>query len=348
MKGLVAPLVKLVVFTVVTIMATAILAISIANVNLTSTESYTARFSDATLLLPGDDVRIAGVRVGQVEEVGIVDRKQAEVTFSVAANRKLPATVTAQIKFRNLVGQRYVSLSQGGAGGDPNAVLEPGDNIPLERTRPALDLTELFNGFKPLFRALSPDDVNQLSYEIIQVLQGEGGTIDSVLAHTASLTTTIASKDQVIGQVINNLNTVLSTVNNRTAQLSGLIDALQQLSTGLAEQRAPIGEAIDALGALTESTAGLLGSVRPPLTENITHLGVLASTLSEHGDTVDKFLTGLPHKIQTINRVSSYGGWFNYYLCSMSGRIGVSELGITVDIPALPLAGTPMVERCGP
>ncbi len=346
MRGFVAPLVKMTVFAAVTVTLTALLGLTIANTTVGPTSGYAARFTDVTGLNPGDDIRMSGVRIGQISEIVLVDDKYADVRFDVEADRKLPDSVTATIKYRNLIGQRYVSLAIGS--GDPNATLEPGEVIPLDRTRPALNLTVLFNGFKPLFQALNPEDVNKLAGELIQVLQGEGGTIDSVLQHTASLTSTIAGKDQVIGQVIDNLNTVLSTVNDRTAELSGLIDALQQLSTGLAEQRAPIGEAIDALGSLTESTAGLLGSVRPPLTENITHLGVLASTLSEHGDTVDKFLAGLPHKIQTINRVSSYGGWFNYYLCSMSGRIGVSELGITVDLPVLPIAGTPMVERCGP
>lgn len=346
MRGLVAPLVKMAVFAAVTVTLTALLGLTIANTTFGPTSGYTARFTDVTGLNPGDDIRMSGVRIGQINEIVLVDDTYADVRFDIEAHRRLPESVTATIKYRNLIGQRYIALAIDS--GDPNATLEPGDTIPLASTRPALNLTVLFNGFQPLFQALDPEGVNKLAGELIQVLQGEGGTIDSVLAHTASLTTTIASKDEVIGQVIENLNTVLSTVNNRTAELSGLIDALQQLSTGLAEQRAPIGEAVDALGALTESTAGLLGSVRPPLTENITQLGVLASTLSEHGDTVDKFLAGLPHKIQTINRVASYGGWFNYYLCSMSGRIGVSELGITVDLPVLPLAGTPMAERCGP
>ena len=341
MRGLVAPLVKLVVFTVVTIMATAILAISIANVNLTSTESYTARFSDATLLLPGDDVRIAGVRVGQVEEVGIVDRKQAEVTFSVAANRKLPATVTAQIKFRNLVGQRYVSLSQGGDGGNPNAVLEPGGTIPLERTRPALDLTELFNGFKPLFRALSPDDVNQLSYEIIQVLQGEGGTIESLLAHTASLTSAIADKDVVIGEVITNLNSALTTINARGDTLSTLIVQVQQLVSGLAADREPIGDAIEALGGLTETTSGLLAEAREPLKQDIAALGTLVNNLNDSEAVVEHFIQFLPEKTAKLTRTVSYGSWFNFYVCSLEGKVTLPNI-LTVDIP---LSEAPH-ERC--
>ena len=140
------------------------------------------------------------------------------MTFSVDAGRKLPAGVTAQIKFRNLVGQRYVSLGQGSAA-TRTRCCGPADSIPLEHTQGALDLTELFNGFKPLFRALSPDDVNKLSFEIIQVLQGEGGTVDSLLAHTASLTTAIADKDKVIGKLITT-STACSPRSTRTATSS--------------------------------------------------------------------------------------------------------------------------------
>ena len=347
MRNVVAPLVKTLVFAVVTVTLTALLGLTIANTTLGPTTGYGARFTDATGLNVGDDIRMSGVRIGQISAIDVVDDRLAEVRFDIEAERELPASATATIKYRNLIGQRYVSLGIG-AGGDPNAVLRPGDVIPPERTHPALNLTVLFNGFKPLFEALDPTEVNKLAAELIQVFQGEGGTIDSVLAHTASLTTTIAGKDQVIGRVITNLNTVLDTVNDRTTEVSGLIDQLQQLATGLAWQREPIGDAIGALGELTESTAGLLGDARPAIKDDIAALGALAGNLADHGDTVDKFLAGLPHKIRTINRVSSYGGWFNYYLCSASGRIGVSDLGIVVDIPALPLAGTPMVDRCGP
>jgi phospholipid/cholesterol/gamma-HCH transport system substrate-binding protein len=346
MRGLLAPLIKITVFAVVTVALTTLLGLTIANSNLGATNDYTARFVDATGLNEGDDVRMSGVRIGQVRSIAVKDNKWADVGFEIEASRKLPASVTATIKYRNLIGQRYVSLAIGT--GNPNAVLRPGDTIPPERTAPALNLTVLFNGFKPLFQALNPEDVNKLAGELIQVLQGEGGTIDSVLAHTASLTSAIAGKDKVIGQVIDNLNTVLDTVNARTSELAGLIDQVQQLSTGLAQQRQPIGEAIESLGELTDATAGLLTSARPALRGDIAALGQLSANLANNGDTVDKFLATLPHKVEAINRVSSYGGWFNYFLCSASGRVGISSLGIVVDIPGLPAPGSPMPARCGP
>ncbi|GAA3808503.1 MCE family protein [Amycolatopsis tucumanensis] len=342
MRGLVAPLVKLTIFIVITVLFTAILGISIANINTQDTTGYSARFTDATLVLPGDDVRIAGVKVGQVTDVKIVDRRQAQIDFEVDQGRTLPAGVTVQIKYRNLVGQRYLSLGQGA--GDDKETLKPGSTIPLERTTPALDLDELFNGFKPLFRALNPEDVNKLSYELIQVLQGEGGTIDSLLAHTASLTTTIAQKDQVIGQVVTNLNTVLDAVNAHTPQLTDLIDKLQQLTTGLAQDRDSIGDAIDALGGLANTTAGFLDEAREPLKNDISALGGLAQNLNDSEPLVEHFIQFLPEKVTTLARTADYGSWFNFYLCSASGSVSLPPLiNQEINLPIMPATQA----RCG-
>lgn len=335
MRGLLAPLIKLGIFVVVTVLFTTILGISIANIDTTSTNAYKARFTDATLLLAGDDVRIAGVRVGQVKDVRIVDRRQAEVEFEVDAGRKLPAGVTAQIKFRNLVGQRYVSLGQGTD--SSGKTLEPGGSIPLERTTPALDLTQLFNGFKPLFTALNPEDINKLSYEVIQVLQGEGGTIESLLRHTASLATTIADKDQVIGEVIDNLNSVLDTVNAHTPQLNDLIVKLQQLVSGLAADREPIGDAIESLGSLAQTTAGLLGEAREPLKQDIAALGGLTKNLNDSQPIVEHFIQFLPQKVTALTRTADYGSWFNFFACEMKGAVALPPLiNEPIDVPLLP------------
>ncbi|MBO0849042.1 MAG: MCE family protein, partial [Pseudonocardia sp.] len=212
MRSVLAPSVKLAVFAVVTVLLTGVLAATIANANLGSTSGYTAIFTDGSGLQPGDDVRMRGVKIGQVDSLRVHDDRYAAVRFDVDSARGLPAGVTATIKYRNLIGQRYLALDAAPAGSAPGGTLPPGGVIPLERTRPALNLTELFNGFQPLFQALSPADVNKLSYEIIQVFQGEGDTVEDLLASTASLTGTLADRDQVIGQVIDNLNTVIGAV----------------------------------------------------------------------------------------------------------------------------------------
>jgi phospholipid/cholesterol/gamma-HCH transport system substrate-binding protein len=312
-RGLLAPLVKLGVFAVVTIASTGLLGLTIANVDLRPSEEYSARFEDVTSLSVGDDVRIAGVRVGQVETVELVDKRVARVEFTIDARRKLPASVTATIKYRNMIGQRYISLARGA--GPLNQVLPPGAEIPLERTKPALDLTVLFNGFKPLFQALNPQDVNNLSHEIVQVLQGEGGTIESLLRHTASLTATLAEKDQVIGEVIGNLNAVLDTVNQHDQQLGNLITTVQQFVSGFAQDREPIGEAISSLDELAGATAGLLEDGRAPLKDSVNALGQVSKNLADNEKLVDTALRNLPGKMAAIGRTVSYGSWLNTYLC---------------------------------
>ncbi|ORT58251.1 MCE family protein [Streptomyces sp. CB03238] len=313
-----APLVKFGVFAVVTVLATTLLAATIVSISFTPEHTYKAVFSDVTSLEEGDDIRVAGVRVGEVEEIAIKDRTLAEVTFTVTEDRPLLAGTGAVIRYRSLVGQRYIALTEGAGDGTR---LPPGGTIPLSRTQPALDLNALLNGFKPLFAALSPKDVNQLATEIIKTLQGEGGTVNSLLAHTASLTTTLADRDQLIGSVIDNLNTTLATLDERGARFSGLIQQLQRVISGLSADRKPIGESLVNINNLTEATSGLLEDARPPLKADIAELTELTGTLNKNEKTVEGVLKRLPNKLNKLTRTASYGSWFNFYLCDFDGRI---------------------------
>jgi virulence factor Mce-like protein len=218
LRGLAGPLVKLVAFAVVTVLAAYVLISTITNAGYGEQLTYRAEFSDVAGLVEGDEVRIAGVRVGQITGIGLAeetDRPSAVVEFEVSADVPLPADVEALIRYRNLVGQRYIALTEGEGGG--GETLDEGGLIPLAQTTPALDLTVLFGGFQPLLQALTPADTNRLSYEIIQVFQGEGGTVESLLSHVASLTDSLADKDAVIGSVIDNLTTVMGTVSDATS-----------------------------------------------------------------------------------------------------------------------------------
>jgi phospholipid/cholesterol/gamma-HCH transport system substrate-binding protein len=318
MRGLWPTLIKSAIFIAVTVFATAMLAVSITNGG-GGGHHYTAIFSDVTSLNNGDDVRMAGVRIGQVGHISVIDRRRAKVTLSISSSVNLASTATATIRYRNLVGQRYIALDQGA--GSPDDQLKPGSTIGIDHTQPALDLTTLFNGFQPLFQALDPKQVNQLSYEVIQVFQGEGATIDNLLSQTAQLTSTLADKDQVIGEVIDNLTTVLDTVNQRGDELADMITTLQQLVSGLSEDRGAIGSAITGLGGLTKSVGGLLEQGRAPLKTSIESLGALAGNLNQEAPLVDQFLHNLPTKLNTIGKLASYGSWLNFYVCSITGQI---------------------------
>jgi virulence factor Mce-like protein len=340
LRGLAAPMIKLVVFGLVTVLASYVLVSTITNAGYGEQTTYRAQFSDVAGLVEGDEVRIAGVRVGQVTGIGLTDKQDrptAEVELEVSADVPIPAAVQATIKYRNLVGQRYISLVEGeGSGG---RTLKEGDVIPLAQTKPALDLTTLFGGFRPLLQALSPADMNRVSFEIIQVFQGEGGTVESLLGHVASLTDSLADKDAVIGSVIDNLTTVLGSVAARDQQLSGLIVSLQQFVTGLAGDRDAIFDSLQTIDTLATTTSGFLEDARPPLAADIQALGDLSGNLADSGDVLEGFLQLAPMKIDLITRTAINGSWFNFFMCSASGYVVLPVSGADgsengVQVPA--------------
>ncbi len=293
-------------------------------------------------MVEGDDVRIAGVSVGSVQKIEVVDRTRAEVTFTVDEGASLNESTNAAIRYRNLVGQRYISLTQeiGSA-----AALEDGATIPVERTSPALDLTVLFNGFKPLFQALSPDDINKLSFEIVQVFQGEGGTIESLLTRTASVTQTLANRDQVIGELLDNLNFVLDRLADRDDQLTDLIQSFRTLVAGLKDDREAILSSLDGISALSVQTADLVKGIRPPFVEDIKQLRRFVTNVDSNKAELDRALQVLPIKLEKVGRTAIYGSFFNFYLCDFKGRVTLPDIG-PVKGATIPVDFATKAARC--
>ena len=323
-------LVKLLVFVVVTSLATTVLVVTIGNLGFGSSRQYRAEFTDATGVNKGDDIRVAGVRVGTVDDVEIVDRTRALITFTVDDETSVNGGTNAAIRYRNLVGQRYISLTQ--EVGDTQR-LPDGSTIPVSRTKAALDLTVLFNGFKPLFQALSPEDVNQLSFELIQVFQGEGGTLEGLLAHTASVTSTLADRDEVIGDLIDNLSLVLDHVADRDQQLTRLIRSFRTLVGGLKKDRNAILGSLEEVSALSVETASLIDGIREPFVKDIKELRAVAGNIDKNKAELDRALQVLPIKLNKIGRTAIYGSFFNFYLCEFSAQV---TLPGNIDVVKIP------------
>lgn len=323
-------LVRLVIFMIVTSMLTAVLVVLIGNLTFGAANEYRAEFSDVTGVVEGDDVRVAGVKVGSVKNIEIIERDRARVTFTVDEDTQLNASTHAAIRYRNLVGQRYISLTQEVGDAEP---MEEGDTIPVAQTSPALDLTVLFNGFKPLFQALSPDDINKLSFEIVQVFQGEGGTLENLLGHTASITQTLADRDQVIGDLLENLDYVLDHVADRDDQLSELIVSFRTLVTGLKDDRQAILASLDGISELSVQTADLVKGLRPTFVEDVKQLRRFAKNTDDNKAELDRAMQVLPIKLEKIGRTAIYGSWFNFYLCEFRATVTLPARLATIKTP---------------
>jgi len=317
-------LAKLLVFAVITSFATMLLYFTIGNIRPgTEYTTYRAAFSDVTGLLPGDDIRVAGVQVGRITSAK-VDQGHALVSFQLESDVRITSAATARIRYKNLLGQRYVSLDLSSNG----TVLKGGDTIPLGQTQPALDLTTLFNGFKPLFKALSPEDVNRLASEVIATLQGEGGTVDALLASTSSLTNTLAARDAAIGRVITNLSAVTATVAERDETLGELIKELQRFTTGIAGDRDAIGNSIVSIDRLAAATARLLSESRPSLDKDLAALNKIVDVVEKKSPVLDEALTRLPDALTALTRAQSYGSWLNLYVCTLTINNGTGPVAV--------------------
>ena len=276
--------------------------------------TYKAEFSNVSGLENGNFVRIAGVEVGKVRKISIQDDATALVEFSADDSVVLTEGSRAVIRYHNLIGGRYLALEEGAGG---TGKLNPGDTIPLARTSPALDLDALIGGFRPLFRALDPDQVNALSGQLIKAFQGQGATISSFLAQTAALTNTLADRDQLIGQVIVNLDTVLGSLGDQSTQFAKTVDSLSQLVGTLADRRQDISNGVAYANAAAGSISDLLAQARPPLAKTVGELDRTAGVILADRDYVDNLLNTLPDAYQMLTRQGLYGDFFSFYLCDL-------------------------------
>jgi phospholipid/cholesterol/gamma-HCH transport system substrate-binding protein len=310
-------LVKFGIFAVVMALLTACLFFIFGQYQTGSTKDYSAIFADASRLKTGQSVRVAGMRVGTVNSVKLRPDKTVLVTFDADPSVQLTTGTHAAVRYLNLVGDRYLELIDEPGG----TLLPPGSQIPKERTQAALDLDLLLGGLKPVIRGLNPQDVNALSASLIQIFQGQGGTLQSLFSNTSGFTTALAEHQQTIQALIDNLRTLLGTLAKEGDKFSGTIDRLENLVSQLAAERDPIGTAIEQLNNGTASVADLLTDARAPLAGTVEQLSRLAINLDGQKDRLDTTLQKAPENYRKLIRTGSYGSFFNYYICELKWRV---------------------------
>jgi phospholipid/cholesterol/gamma-HCH transport system substrate-binding protein len=276
--------------------------------------SYRAVFANVSGLQTNDFVRIAGVEVGKVKKIEVQDDASVVVEFTADNSVVLTEGNRAVVRYLNLIGERFLSIDEGTGG---TKRLKPGDTIPMVQTQPALDLDALIGGFRPLFNALSPDQVNALTGQLIEAFQGQGATISSFLSQTASLTNTLADRDRLIGEVIVNLNTVLGSLGDQQDQLGSAVDSLSELVAGLEQRKQDIANGVAYANEVAGSVADLLQQARPPLTKVVPEVDRLAGNVVADADYVNNLLDTLPDAYRILNRQGLYGDFFSFYLCDL-------------------------------
>ncbi len=316
---------KLAAISAVLLTFTAVIFVVFAQLRFDRTTGYSAIFENASGLRAGQFVRAYGVEVGKVEDVVLIDGgDKVRVDFAVERNLQLFDETTAAIRYLDLIGNRYVELRRG----DSDTVLPGGSTIPVELTEPALDLDALVGGFRPLFKSLDADKVNNIATSIITIFQGQGGTISDILDQTAELTNALADRDQAIGEVITNLNTVLDTTVKHQKQLDDTLQNFETLITGLKNRADPIASSVADISNAAGSLSDLLADNRPLLRDTVGYLETIQQPLIDQLDQVDEIVSQIPAALKVIGRAGGiYGDFFNFYACDLSLRLNGAQPG---------------------
>ncbi|MET0757621.1 MAG: MCE family protein [Mycobacterium sp.] len=322
-------LVKVAIFTVAMLLVAAMLVVVFGEFRFASGNAYHATFKEASRLKSGQDVRIAGVPVGTVKGVKLNPDNTVDVAFDISDRYQLYTSTKAVVRYENLVGDRYLEITSG-----PGELkkLPPGGTIPEQNTQPALDLDALLGGLRPVLKGLDGAKVNEVSSAVIELLQGQGGALSNLLSTTGAFTQNLAARDQLIGDVINNLNTVLATVDEKSAEFNASVDKLQQLITGLAQGRDPIAGAIGPLASAENDLTDMLAASRRPLQGVIENARPLAQRLDERKGDVNKVIEPLAENYLRLNALGAYGSFFNIYYCSIRIKIN-GPAGSDILIP---------------
>jgi phospholipid/cholesterol/gamma-HCH transport system substrate-binding protein len=320
--------VRLSIFALVLLLFTVMIIVVFGQMRFDRTNGYSAEFSNTSGLRAGQFVRASGVEIGKVRSLQLVDGgKRVRVDFNVDRSVPLYQSTTAQIRYLNLIGDRYLELKRGeGEGAD--RILAPGGIIPLSRTSPALDLDALIGGFKPLFRALDPEKVNSIASAIVTVFQGEGGTINDILDQTAQLTAQIGERDQAIGEVVKNLNMVLDTTVRHRKEFDQTVNNLEVLVTGLKDHGDQLAGGTAHISNAAGTVADLLAEDRGLLHKTINYLDAVQQPLIDQRDQLNDFLHKVPTALNMIGRaIGSYGDFVNFYVCDITLKLNGLQQG---------------------
>jgi phospholipid/cholesterol/gamma-HCH transport system substrate-binding protein len=311
--------IKLGIVSLALLLITVSIVVVFGQMRFNRTASYSAEFSNGSGLRNGQFVRASGVEIGKVKKVQLIEGgTRVRVDFNIDRSIPLYQSTTAQIRYLNLIGDRYVELKRGVGEGADRALL-PGGLIPMSRTSPALDLDALIGGFKPLFRALDPEKVNTIASAIITVFQGQGGTINNILDQTAEVTAHLAERDQAIGEVVKNLNIVLDTTAKHRKEFDETVDNFERLITGLQNNADPLAAGTANISNAAGTVADLLADNRALLHKEIDYLQTLQQPLVDQRDQLSDLIQKTPTALNLIGRsIGLYGDWVNFYVCDLT------------------------------
>lgn len=295
-----------------------------------------ATFDDVTGLLINDNVKVAGVVVGKVTSIKVVEGR-ARVTFRVKSSMKLPSDTSAAIRWRNLLGQRYLYLYPGAA----STTLQSGGNV--AKTVSVVDLGELLNRLGPIVASIQPGKVNDFLDTIVGALSGNEAKIGLAIDNLAAVAKTLGDRDEAVGRLVGNLDTVTDAVADRDREIRQVLDNLNAITKTFSENTAVLDTAVVELADYNGHLSAILGNNRAQIDSIISNLATVVAALGEKLPTLDHAVGNLDDAALRLANVSQYGEWLDQSILCI--RITAVT---TIESPCLELPNSNASSLAGP
>jgi phospholipid/cholesterol/gamma-HCH transport system substrate-binding protein len=296
---------KLLVYAAVCLVVLAGLASALGNIDyFADRASYQAELPDVTGLLVNDEVKVAGVGVGKVTRIQVV-RGQAVVSFEVDRDVALSDDTRVGVRWRNVLGQKYLYLYPGSEG-----TLEPGERLPVSQAVANADVGAFLNALGPILQAIDPAKANAFVEAFNQALDTNEESVRTLLGDAAAIATELGGADAEIGSLVDDLDVVVGGLASRDQDLQAVVARFRALAGGLADSNEDLQLLVERFGAVQEKLDELVTSNRGNLDATIDDLTVIARTLGDHRGDLDRAIATLPQGLAVYDDISSYGQWF--------------------------------------
>lgn len=322
-------LLKLTVYSAVCIVVLGALISAIGNRPLFgSGTGYQAVLPDASGLFVNDAVKVGGVQVGHVTDIE-VERGRAVVGFSLERDLELTTTTRTGIRWRNVLGQKYLYLYPE----DGGERLQEDDRIPVENAVASAEVGELLNAVAPVLRAIDPAKANLFIQTLNDALAGNEERVRSLLSNTATLSRDLGASDEQIGSLIDDLDTVVGAVADRDRDIEALIGNVASVSDSLASRAGDLEALVLSLVDVQTTLNDLLEQREGDIEGVVDDLDVISGTLAEHRDDLEQGLATFPAGLAPYHQISSYGQWFQVRLTvtCLAGQSICTDEGVADD-----------------
>jgi len=293
---------------------------------------YHAQFSEAAGLDTGNEVRIAGVKVGKVTGIAL-EGSHVLVTFR-AKNADIGDQSTASIEIKTLLGEKYLSIDP--AGDKP---LESDSAIPLERTVAPYDVVQAFNQLSTTVGEL---DTNQLAASLrtlSDTFKDTPAEVKASLDGLSRLSVTISSRNDQLAHLLDNTNRAAGLLAQRNGDIDSILSDGTKLLDELHAREDAISRLLDGTRRLSHELRGLINDNEDHIGRTLDELDQLTDTLQRHEDDLVKGIRRIGPFATVFTNALGNGRWFDSFIDGLTSLLPAVPTPPLPTLPTLPTTG---------